>query len=125
MYVVHRSFALKDNAVNAALDYVRYRNEPGYVRLGSEFVYRKLVAFRLGYEFQNKLSAANTLLYGIGVTLKSWNLDYALVPFQTLGPTHRFSLTYKFQSADREIVNAPAPEAEMLRMVELELRRRG
>ena len=104
----YRGFALKGNAVNAAVDYVKYRSETPYLRLGGEFVYNETLAFRLGYEFRNSLAAANTLLYGIGLTLHSWTFDYALVPYQTLGATHRLSVTYKFETAEK-VKNAPVP----------------
>lgn len=110
----YRGFDLAGNAVNIGLDYAKYRNETPYVRLGGEFVCKKIIAFRLGYEFKNTLATANTLLYGIGLTLRSWNFDYALVPFQTLGATHRLSLTYKFETADRKAEPAPAAEVKVM-----------
>lgn len=103
----YRSFALKANTVNAALDYAKYKDEDGYLRLGGEFVYNKALALRLGYEVKNGLATQNTLVYGMGLMFNEWTFDYALVPFESLGTTHRFSLTYKFGKAGKKPEPAP------------------
>lgn len=82
--------------ITGAFDIVKRENEPAYVRVGAEFVYDKLLAMRTGYEFQNSLSADNTLRFGCGFIFNKITLDYALVPYQNLGTTHRFALAYKF-----------------------------
>ena len=104
-----RGFAVgRSDMLNATADYVKYTDAESSVRMGGEFVYKGMLAFRLGYQFQTAMQDANTLLYGFGVTLKQWALDYALVPYLALGTTHRISLVYKFGSAQQP---EPQPQA--------------
>lgn len=92
---LYRDFRLDKHSAAASFDLVKTKNEPAYARLGGEFVYAKLAALRLGYEFKNELSDANQLRFGCGLMLGNWTFDYALVPYKDLGTTQRFALTYK------------------------------
>jgi hypothetical protein len=111
---VSREFAIGGgNSVSANADYVKYTDLDPSVRIGGEFAYMKLLAFRLGYQFASADADANTLLYGFGVKIKSFALDYAMVPYLSLGTTHRVSLTYKFGSKGSEEA-APVAASEQI-----------
>lgn len=91
-----RVFALPSSDITGAADVVKREGEPAYVRLGAEFLYNKLLALRAGYEFKNSLADDNTIRFGCGLAMKAISFDYALVPYKSLGTTHRFSVAYHF-----------------------------
>jgi hypothetical protein len=53
---------------------------------------------RVGYDQSHgrKVDGLTGLTAGGGVELKGFRLDYAWVPFGTLGTTNRFSLAFRF-----------------------------
>lgn len=62
------------------------------------------IAFRGGYEvseLDDDLGGNVGATFGTGVRLSSLQFDYALVPFGSLGNTHRFSMTYRFGGETR------------------------
>lgn len=70
------------------------------ISYGMEFLFRKLLYLRCGYSYKlggndlkNDLAG---LSFGIGISIRSYNFDYAYVPYSDLGDTHRFTLLMKF-----------------------------
>jgi hypothetical protein len=107
----YRGFDFNKAVVNVACDFVKTADQPGAVNVGGELVYHGMLAVRTGYEFRNSVEDANELRFGFGLTLKNLSLDYALVPYNGLGATNRFAVTYKFGARD----NA-SPETEQAAM---------
>jgi len=62
--------------------------------LGTEYWYRGLIAFRLGY--LNKEGNVKGMTQGIGISYRGYQLDLANVPWGELGHVQRISLTIKF-----------------------------
>ncbi|MBI3765215.1 MAG: PorV/PorQ family protein [Ignavibacteriales bacterium] len=84
-----------DGIVTLAADVVSLTGEGiTHVNLGTEFAYKKLFAFRVGY--QTGFEARN-ISAGVGVRQGLFQVDYAFVPFRyDLGTTHTFSLNIEF-----------------------------
>ncbi|MYB63786.1 hypothetical protein F4X73_03765 [Candidatus Poribacteria bacterium] len=58
-----------------------------------------ILQLRSGYIYKlggNDLGAMSGLRAGFGLTLRRFQIDYALVPYGTLGLTNRFSLIASF-----------------------------
>jgi outer membrane protein OmpA-like peptidoglycan-associated protein len=70
-------------------------NPPSY-RAGIEFAPLPIVALRCGYRTGpvalKDLGAVNGLTAGLGVTVGTFGIDYAFVPYGELGATHRLGL---------------------------------
>ncbi len=71
--------------------------------IGGEYCWKKLVSFRMGYKSIGKDLKTGSdkdnltgLTVGLGVNMKVYQLDYAFVPFNELGNTHRLSFGLKF-----------------------------
>ncbi len=65
-----------------------------HANAGAEFVYKNFLAIRAGYQsgYDDR-----TLTTGIGLKYKSFNLDYAFVPYKySLGNSHTFTLGASF-----------------------------
>lgn len=91
----YKSLGVGAMEVNLAFDVAKTEKEPSRASGALELTCWKMVALRGGYEFRNALSEANSLRFGFGITLSPLTVDYALVPYKDLGPTHRFALTYR------------------------------
>lgn len=81
-------------AGSLALDVNRPKEGDLTMHLGAEYVVRRALALRLGYNGRNE--AASGITMGGGLALKRWNLDYAFVPFGDLGSSHRFSVACRW-----------------------------
>ncbi len=62
--------------------------------IGTEYWYRGLIAFRLGY--LNKERNVKGMIQGIGISYRGSQVDFANVPWGELGHVQRISLTIKF-----------------------------
>jgi hypothetical protein len=65
-----------------------------YLMLGTELVYDKMFAFRLGYDGMK--DAGNNLTFGCGVEYMDFSFNYAWKDYGDLSSTHIFELLYKF-----------------------------
>lgn len=76
-------------------------NDP-YQAIGTEYqipiTQSMTTALRAGYNTRTlgDLTGTTGLAGGIGLTYQKLSLDYAIVPFGSLGLTHRISLSFKF-----------------------------
>jgi len=67
--------------------------------VGSEYYVVKYVAVRAGYKYRsggNDLGGLDGLSAGLGLSIKSYSLDYAFVPFGEFDSTHRVSFGVKW-----------------------------
>jgi hypothetical protein len=86
-------------------------SDPNYNRwlqnVGGEYWLFNTLALRGGYEFGYDLGG---LTAGAGFKWADLGVDYAFVPYNIVGNTHRISLNYSFGSAvSRPDVSAPEP----------------
>ena len=89
--------------LNAALaltgDIIRPSDNDIAIAVGAGWTIANILQLRTGYNYQiggNDLGAISGLTGGFGLTLRRFQVDYALVPFGVLGLTHRFSLVANF-----------------------------
>ena len=67
--------------------------------VGAAYTIANILQLRTGYKYKlggNDLGGTSGLTGGFGLTLRRFQIDYALVPFGVLGLTHRFSLVANF-----------------------------
>ncbi len=72
-----------------SLDYNMMQREDNYLNLGAEYSFNNYFALRFG-------SSKSKLQGGVGFTSPFFELDYAYVPYEDLGATHRVSFTLSF-----------------------------
>jgi len=73
-----------------ASDINKPRDNDVHLGIGGEFVVRDVLAVRVGYNSANSYSA------GIGLTWRKVSVDYAYVPYEHIGDTHRISARVRF-----------------------------
>lgn len=83
----------------AALDLGKDRFDNLNAQLGLESVLGRVFAARAGYTTRNDAGVGVTA--GVGWIRENLRVDYAVVPFDSLGVAHRVSLTYRWGSDDR------------------------
>jgi len=66
------------------------------VKPGLELWIRQMFAVRAGFDIGRDEDAGSGASFGTGLRLYSFGLDYAFVPFDELGDTHRVSIGFKF-----------------------------
>lgn len=70
---------------------------------------------RVGYQlpfYDNQIDGLTGLTAGAGIRISSFALDYAYLPFGTLGDSHRISLSYQFElpkEVVKEVVQVNVP----------------
>ncbi len=93
------AYRLWKDAVILTLDFIRPTDNDNSVGAGIGYTLANILQLRTGYKYKfggNDLGAISGLAGGFGLTLKRFQIDYALVPFGDLGLTHRFSLIASF-----------------------------
>lgn len=81
-------------AYTFAVDLVQVRGGAMSTRVGGEWRASEAVALRLGWNGQNDAGPGITV--GAGVTWKSVRVDYAFVPYGSLGEAHRIGATVRW-----------------------------
>jgi len=61
--------------------------------IGSELTFKRSVSLRSGYLFNHD---SRSFSLGAGFRLRQWRCDYAYIPFEKLGDTQQFTITYSF-----------------------------
>jgi len=91
------SSEMLNSAFNFGLEYQKYfLDETNHLNLGGEIIFNNLLAFRLGYRYQN-VEASRLFSTGLGLHWGNLNFDYAYSPFRyNLGNAHSISLKFKF-----------------------------
>jgi hypothetical protein len=93
------SDSLGVNPINAALDIFIPSDNKKSLRLGGEYVYRNLIAARMGYNGSSELGSGSRMSFGIGLMatmIYSYRLDYCYLPQGALGDSHTISLLVRF-----------------------------
>jgi len=89
-----RSFASEHGLrISFETSRILYKYELYYPSFGLEYDFRKVYFFRAGYRF-NRLKDKFSL--GLGLGASSFQIDYSLLPFGSLGASHRFTLGLQF-----------------------------
>jgi len=88
-----------------------FSTQLGAAQAGGELVLDKRWSLRAGYQLpftDNQVSGFTNFTAGAGVKIDSWSLDYAYLPFGSLGTSHRVSLSYQFE-LPKEVVRVQVP----------------
>ena len=93
------AYRLWNEAFILTADIIRPSDNDIAVGAGAGYTIANILQLRTGYKYKvggNDLGAVSGLTGGFGLTLRRFQIDYALVPFGVLGLTHRFSLVANF-----------------------------
>jgi len=96
---VGMGYRLLDNSFAVAADLNRPWDNDVNIGLGIEYTPITLFHLRSGYRYSlggNDLGAASGLTAGLGLSIESYQIDYAFVSFGQLGQTHRVSVLANF-----------------------------
>jgi opacity protein-like surface antigen len=96
---VGMAYRLLDNSLAIAADLNRPWDNDVNIGLGMEYTPIKQCHLRSGYRYSlggNDLGAVSGLTAGLGLSIESYQIDYAFVSFGDLGPTHRVSVLANF-----------------------------
>ena len=83
----------------------------GSAQAGLEGVLERKWALRLGYQlpfYDNQVQGLTGFTAGAGIKISSLSLDYAYLPFGSLGASNRISLAYQFD-LPKEVVKVSVP----------------
>ncbi|MCG9126654.1 PorV/PorQ family protein [Candidatus Poribacteria bacterium] len=93
------AYTLWDDTCVLSMDFIRPTDNDNAVGTGIAYNIANVLQLRTGYKYTfggNDLGPLSGLRSGFGLTLKRFQVDYALIPFGVLGLTHRFSLIATF-----------------------------
>ena len=93
------AYRLFEDTLLLTSDIIRPSDNDNAIAVGAGYTIANILHLRTGYNYQiggNDLGAVSGLTGGFGLTLRQFQVDYALVPFGVLGLTHRFSLVANF-----------------------------
>lgn len=86
-----------------------FSNNLGAAQAGCEWTLEKRWSLRAGYQLpftSDQIDGFTHFTAGAGMRFSSFALDYAFLPFGTLGNSHRLSLSYQFD-LPKEVVKVP------------------
>lgn len=66
------------------------------INVGLEVWFKDIIALRGGFNSQIFKDLGAGITCGFGFTIKYYQIDYAFVPYDELGNTHRISITFRF-----------------------------
>ncbi len=93
------AYTLWNETLTLTADIIRPSDNDLATGIGVAYAPSNNLQLRTGYNYKiggNDLGPASGLAGGFGLTLRQFQIDYALVPFGVLGLTHRFSLVANF-----------------------------
>ncbi len=93
------AYKLWNEAVILTMDIIRPTDNDNAVGTGIGYTIGNVLQLRTGYKYKfggNDLGAISGLRGGFGLTLRRFQIDYALISFGDLGLAHRFSLIANF-----------------------------
>ena len=93
------AYRVWSEALMLTMDIIRPSDNDVATGVGAAYTIGNILQLRTGYKYKiggNDLGAMSGLTGGFGLTLRQFQIDYALVPFGVLGLTHRFSLVASF-----------------------------
>lgn len=91
--------SLAGSPLNVAMDLLLPSDNNRSVRLGTEYVYRNVIAARIGYNGGSESNSDSKVSLGLGVIIsraQTYRLDYAFVPAGDLGDSHTLSVWLRF-----------------------------
>ena len=119
------SYKFIDERFLTALDINFPNDNSPYIALGAEFMLMEKaqnnfnLGIRLGYNGLNSDKKGYSL--GFGLNIMQFDLDYAFLPFEELGNTHRIAVNYNFgEKMKKEEDVKPAEQRKKLTRQELE-----
>ena len=96
-------YRLFDRSLLVALDVGKPLDNSFNYEIGIEYLFKEILSLRLGYRSlgQDLKSDSDFDIFtgissGLGIKVKNHNIDYAFIPFNDLGNTHRISFTMVF-----------------------------
>ena len=93
------AYKLWKDAAILTMDFIRPTDNDNSIAIGAGYTIANILQLRTGYIYKfggNDLGPTSGLRGGFGLTLRRFQVDYAVVPFGDLGLTHRFSLLANF-----------------------------
>lgn len=98
--------SVKDHRFTFAADADYFLKDTAYASAGAEYSFSKLFSVRAGYRFGfggNNTGSFSGFTAGAGAGIGNFSLDYALVPYGSLGITHRATLNMEFAVPNQEV----------------------
>lgn len=90
------AYRLQGQPLSIACDLTKSIDNDWKINLGVEVWLKNLIALRGGFNSQVFKDFGTGVSCGFGTTIKHYQIDYAFVPYDELGNTHRFSITFRF-----------------------------
>jgi hypothetical protein len=90
---------LMGSPINTVLDYCLPSDNENTLHLGTEYIYRNVIAVRFGYNSSSDSDSDSKFSWGIGLMVKRgqiYKLDYSFHPQGVLGDSHTVSLLIRF-----------------------------
>jgi len=89
--------AYRVNMGSIGIDYCTTTDGGSSIKFGGEYIYNSIVFIRAGYNMLSgsDMNIMSGICGGAGLSFNRLLIDYALVPYEDLGLTHRISLTVK------------------------------
>lgn len=84
----------KEIPLVAAFDLYTIKHEDPEYHVGLQYTIQKLVAVRTGYN--SGYDAGSGFTFGLGLRQENYGVDYAYIPSDDLGDSHRFSFQLNF-----------------------------
>ncbi len=97
------SFRLFEGRMLAAAQAIIQFDYESIYMLGAEYLFANTFALRCGY----KTGGFEHMTYGGGLKFSSWQIDYAYVKYDELGPAHRVTLLYSWGVPSIKISASP------------------
>lgn len=93
------AYRVLNDSLLFTMDFIRPTDNHNSIGVGLGYTIANILQLRSGYIYKfggNDLGVVSGMRGGFGLTLRRFQIDYALVPFGALGLTHRFSLIASF-----------------------------
>lgn len=84
------------NIITIAMDINFPADSSPSIRIGGEYTFANGISIRSGYRTGTGFDFPSGLCGGLGYDSNEYRIDYAFVPYGSLGNTHRVSLTVRF-----------------------------
>lgn len=90
------AYRVKEQPLTLTCDLTKPIDNNWKLNLGLEVWFKNLIALRGGFNSQVFKDLGTGITCGFGTTIKHYQIDYAFVPYDELGNTHRISITFRF-----------------------------
>ena len=100
-------YSLFSDSLKLGMDYLYQPTDETFnVNIGGEYCWGDLFSLRTGYRSAGRdlktgssEDKLNGFCFGLGINIEGHHLDYAFIPFNKLGATHRVSLSMQWKAA--------------------------